>query len=261
MAALTGEQLDRFHAAGYLPLGALMSGQELESLRRRTDDLTAGRAPPGRVGFQLDERWRRTAADATGYAFAGASDGYRKIGGLEWDEVFYPVIAGAAMLGVIGQLIRQPLAIHRAMILMKPAHGGTALSWHQDTGAGFPAPGTPYFTIWTALDDAGPDNGAMYVLPGSQHFDADGLPWQEVTARARAAAHRSDRERVDLTAAAGHSYLLDPRVLHGSDPNPTGRRRRAMNVIYMPAGAPITPQPDGRPDPERRRIGEPAATG
>ena len=157
--ALTGEQLDRFHADGYLPLGALMSAAELESLRRRTDDLTAGRVPTGRVGFQLDEKWRRTGYDATGYAYAGPSDGYRKIGGLEWDPVFYPVIAGAATLDVIGQLIPQPLAIHRAMILMKPAHGGTALGWHQDTGTGFPVPGTSYFTIWTALDDAGAENG------------------------------------------------------------------------------------------------------
>ena len=51
--------------------------------------------------------------------------------------------------------------------------------------------------------------------------------------------------------------MLNPRVLHGSDPNPTDRRRRAMNVIYMPAGAPITPDPDGRKQQERRRI-EPA---
>ena len=257
--ALTGEQLDRFHADGYLPLGALMSAAEMESLRRRTDDLTAGRVPTGRVGFQLDEKWRRTGYDATGYAYAGPSDGYRKIGGLEWDPVFYPVIAGAATLDVIGQLIPQPLAIHRAMILMKPAHGGTALGWHQDTGTGFPVPGTSYFTIWTALDDAGAENGAMYILPGSQYFDADGLPWQEVTARARAraTAQEGDREKVVLTAAAGGCYLLNPRVLHGSDPNPTGHRRRAMNVIYMPAGAPITSDPDGRKEQERRRI-EPA---
>ena len=257
--ALTGEQLDRFHADGYLALGALMSAAEMESLRRRTDDLTAGRVPTGRVGFQLDEKWRRTGYDATGYAYAGPSDGYRKIGGLEWDPVFYPVIAGAAMLEVIHQLVPQPLAIHRAMILMKPAHGGTALGWHQDTGTGFPVAGTPYFTIWTALDDAGAENGAMYILPGSQYFDADGLPWQEVTARARAraTAQEGDREKVVLTAAAGECYLLNPRVLHGSDPNPTGRRRRAMNVIYMPAGAPITSDPDGRKEQERRRI-EPA---
>ena len=257
---LTAEQLERFHADGYLPLGALMTADELESLSCRTDDLTAGRVPPGRVGFQLDEKWRHTRYDSTGYAYAGPSDGYRKIGGLEWDSVFYPVITGPAMLEVIGQFVPQPLAIHRAMILMKPANGGTALGWHQDTGTGFPVPGTPYFTIWTALDDAGPDNGAMYILPGSQHFDADGLPWQEVTARARsrATAQDRDRDKVVLTAAAGESYLLNPRVLHGSDPNPTDRWRRAMNVIYMPAGAPITPDPAGRKQQERRRI-EPAA--
>lgn len=257
--ALTGEQLDRFRADGYLPLGAVMSAGDLESLSRRTDDLTTGRVPPGRVGFQLDKKWHHAGYDSTGYAYAGASDGYRKIGGLEWDPVFYPVITGPAMLDVIHQLVPQPLAIHRAMILMKPANGGTALGWHQDTGTGFPVPGTPYFTIWTALDDAGADNGAMYILPGSQHFDADGLPWQEVTARARsrATAQENDGEKVVLTAAAGESYLLNPRVLHGSDPNPTDRRRRAMNVIYMPAGAAITPDPDGRKQQERRRI-EPA---
>ena len=116
--ALTGEQLDRFHADGYLPLGAVMSAGELESLSRRTDDLTSGRVPPGRVGFQLDKKWHHTGYDSTGYAYAGASDGYRKIGGLEWDPVFYPVIAGAAMLDVIGQLIPQPLAFHRVMSRM-----------------------------------------------------------------------------------------------------------------------------------------------
>lgn len=254
--ALTCEQLERFRADGYLPLGALMSPAELEALSRRTDDLTAGRIPAGRVGFQLDKKWHHTGYDSTCYDYAGPSDGYRKIGRLEWDAVFYPVITGPAMLDVIHQLVPQPIAIYRAMILMKPAHGGTALGCHQDTGTGFPVPGTPYFTIWTALDDAGPDNGAMYIVPGSQHFDTDRLPSsQEITARARSCATAQDNDgaKVVLTAAAGESYLLNPRVLHGSDPNPTDRRR-AMNVIYMPAGAAITPDPDGRKKQERRLI-------
>ena len=88
--ALDGEQLDRFRADGYLPLGAVMSAGELQSLSRRTDDLTTGRVPPGRVGFQLDKKWHHAGYDSTGYAYAGASDGYRKIGGLEWDSGLLP---------------------------------------------------------------------------------------------------------------------------------------------------------------------------
>lgn len=63
--ALDGEQLDRFHADGYLPLGAVMSAGELQSLNRRTDDLTTGRVPPGRVGFQLDNKWHHAGYDST----------------------------------------------------------------------------------------------------------------------------------------------------------------------------------------------------
>ena len=254
--ALSADDIDRFHVAGSLPLGKLLSPAELESLRQRTDDLTTGRVPRGKTTFQLDEKWNRNPGDATNYGYAGPSDGYRKIAGLEWDPVFYPVIAGTGMLEVLEQIIPRPLEILRAMILMKPAHGGTALGWHQDTGAGFPVSGTSYFTIWTALDDASPDNGAMYILPGSQHFSADGLPWKQVTARARARASRQngDQEKVVLTAAAGESYLLNPRVLHGSDPNPTDRQRRALNVIYMPIGTQITSNSGDDQEQKRRSI-------
>ena len=224
--ALTGEQLDRFHADGYLPLGALMSADELESLRRRTDDLTAGRVPPGRVGFQLDEKWRRTGYDSTGYAYAGPSDGYRKIGGLEWDPVFYPVIAGAAMLEVIHQLIPQPLAIHRAMILMKPAHGGTALGWHQDTGTGFPV--ARHFLLHDL------DRARRRRCGKRGHVHPAGKP---VLRRRRPAV------------AGGHGPRPCPRDRAGRRPGEGGPDRRGRRVLSVePArAARLRPQSDRPP--------------
>ena len=234
---LDADQLASFETSGYLPLGRLMSATQLAGLQHRADDLTQGRGARGRVQFQLDEQWRGPGGDGRGVGYVGPSDGYRKISPLEWDDVFYPFIASAAARSVVAHLVSGPLRVHRSMVLMKPARGGAPLPWHQDAGQGFPEPGTPYCTIWTALDDAAADNGAMYILPGSQEEAVDGLPWPEVVARASRKAGGREEERVLSRAAAGESYLLNPLVMHGSEANPTDRPRRALNVIYMPADA------------------------
>jgi hypothetical protein len=233
---LNDTQFETFRHEGYLHLGRLMSDAALEALQKRMDDLTSGKVVNEGLSFQSEPE----APGQVGMpGFAGPSGRYRKIGGLHHDSLIWDFITLPASSAIMRRLIEAPLAVHRAMVLLKPAGGGSALGWHQDTGHGFPAGPTRYFTIWTTLDAATADNGAMYVIPGTHHEGAFTGSWKEVLARSGREVQALEARKVLLPAAAGESYLIDPRMLHASGANHTSHRRRAMNVIYMPAGATI----------------------
>ena len=239
---LSHGQLESFRERGYLHLGPLISRPALGDLQERMDDLTSGRIVHEKLSFQSEPS---APGEPGAYGFAGPSDRYRKIGGLHHDPLMWAFITLPAAVSIMHQLIGTALAGHRAMVLLKPAAGGSELSWHRDCGQGFPVEPVRYYTIWTTLDAATVENGAMYVIPGTHAAGAITGSWDEVTQRSRLQAETAQERSVLLPAAAGESYLLDPRVLHASGVNDSPHRRRAMNVIYMPAGAPIEGEGSG----------------
>jgi ectoine hydroxylase-related dioxygenase (phytanoyl-CoA dioxygenase family) len=79
-------------------------------------------------------------------------------------------------------------------------------------------------TIRLHLDDAGKENGALRVLPGShRRGKLDG----ETIARLRESIAE---ECID--AAAGDVFLMRPLLLHASGRSSSGRRRRVLHIEY-----------------------------
>lgn len=233
-AGLTDAQLQEFRTNGVLFLGQVMSDQELSVLQQRMDDLTGGRIRNEEIYFQLEPAVSKAMGleQQGSHAWQGPSDHYRKLARMENDPLFFAYFAHPAFQAILHQLIGAEVSIMRALGLLKPAFDGSPLDWHQDAGRGFPAVRGRYFTIWTALDDAQADNGALRVLPGTQFLDA---PWEEAGRQNREVAARMPGQEVPLPARPGQSYLLDNYVLHSSGPNPTPRRRRAVTVCYQDA--------------------------
>ncbi|HZQ98148.1 MAG TPA: phytanoyl-CoA dioxygenase family protein, partial [Chloroflexota bacterium] len=102
--------------------------------------------------------------------------------------------------------------------------------WHQDTAYFDWTPLGGVIGVWIALDEATVENGCMQVIPGS-HLDGP-VPHFHV----RDCQVADDRVRVDRA----HVVPLDPGgvlffsglIHHGTPPNLSGDRRRALQYHY-----------------------------
>ena len=120
--------------------------------------------------------------------------------------------------------------------LLKPPLIGREKPWHQDTAI-FDLPvDCPVVGAWIALDAADEENGCMQVIPGSHkagptpHFMLK--DWQ-----------LCDRDVTQEKAASiplqpGDCLLWDGLLFHGSQPNRSTRRRRALQFHYKPLSVP-----------------------
>ena len=164
----------------------------------------------------------------------GPSLAYRKLEKLERDPVFADWIDNALFASIARSTIGGDIAIYRASLFTKGAHGGTVLPWHQDGGSYWGLDRDPHLQIWTALDDAPEDGGCLYVLPGS-HRDGLATPLGGLIPPPVVLARRADQRRLALPACAGDVILVHNYLWHGSGLNSPGRARRAFSICYMSA--------------------------
>ena len=110
-------------------------------------------------------------------------------------------------------------------ILFKQQHPHPVISWHQ--GAPHPR-GYPYLNVGVYLDDAGPGDGCLRYVPGTQHELQDIAGLSE--------AHGWEIPGVvEQPAKAGDILVQDMMVLHGSQPKRSPGARRTIYVEFRPA--------------------------
>ncbi|MDZ4742072.1 MAG: phytanoyl-CoA dioxygenase family protein [Verrucomicrobiota bacterium] len=117
--------------------------------------------------------------------------------------------------------------------------------WHQDNGYGGLEPGTN-ITVWFALDDVTPDNGCVWVVPGSHkkglipHIKKSEDSWHiEVDVEGNG---------TPANLKAGEAIAFTGYTLHRSLQNQTNNDRRAFFLEYCDAdaldkGTPINQHP------------------
>ncbi len=209
----------------------MLSDVELLALQQRIDDIMLGRVRYEHMRLQLFEpstgELRRTMGNEV------ASLSYRRIDDLEQDPLFLSYMQSPAFEQIAHRLVGDHVSVFRSMFMNKPANWEQTLPWHQDVGAGWGIDCNPVMTIWTALDAARVDNGAMQIVPGShlrgiineRHFLAD----DEI------AENAPPQDVIYLEAEAGEAILLHNFLLHRSGTNPTPSARRAFSATYMDA--------------------------
>ena len=222
-----------FRRDGYLNLGRI-DPETLENLRRAIDDVMQGRAsiPYERVLMQLDSSTGAYAdLGPQTKGFKGATFDYRKIQDLELEPTFLAYLTSARFESIArGFYGQSSIDCFRAMFMNKPAAGGTVLNWHQDRWTSLDR--DPEFTIWTALDDATPDNGCLEVIPGSHGTLVNPSdPSAHLTAKQCAEWDRVPNKA--LPVEAGTVLLLHNWLLHRSGINHSNEPRRAFSVCYM----------------------------
>ena len=142
---------------------------------------------------------------------------------------FWDLLKGSRITEVLRDLLGRDTVLNTSKLNCKAPGGGAAVEWHQDW-AFYPATNDALLAFGVLLEDVGPENGPLMVIPGSHRGQVlshhrDGVfcgavdPDDPLFARDRA---------VTLTGKAGDMTVHHVRLLHGSAPNMSDRARKVL---------------------------------
>jgi hypothetical protein len=148
------------------------------------------------------------------------------------------VIRHPGILDAVEDLIGPNILCWGTSFFTKEAHDPSFVSWHQDsTYWGLEPP--DIVTAWLAISESTVANGAMRVIPGSHKGEQ--IPHRDTFAKDNLLSRGQEievdvdgSEAVDLVLQPGEMSLHHVRLIHGSEPNPSPRRRIGFAIRYLP---------------------------
>lgn len=228
---LSREQIASFHRDGYLVLRDLLTPDQVATFQAQTEDLHRKLRDGAPYGVTIG--WEDSK-----------DDGEQRIQQLLHAEKVSPFLEGLIrsdkLLAIMRDLVGPDLKLFEAKFVLKSAHVGGEVPWHQDY---------PYWKTFArspvqvncmiAIDDSTEQNGCLEVLPGShltgiRDHGAHGGGKNFVLATDPDA--RTHESLVKLPAKAGTAILFGPLLLHHSAPNRSDHQRRSVTVVYSIPG-------------------------
>ena len=154
-------------------------------------------------------------------------------------EEFLSYCRDPAIVELVCQLIGPDVILWSSGVFCKPPGVGRAVPWHQDARY-WPIRPMATCSVWIALDAATPENGCMQYIAGShrkrtlfRHLDSDSTDL--VLNQVLDMAQFGEAERRDVVLEPGQFAMFDVYLVHGSNPNHSGKRRAGYVMRYMPA--------------------------
>ena len=237
-AAVTDAHVAQFHAQGFLVVENAFSAQEvqdgLDGLYRllsgevaEFDGIHYERASAGMAVEELSPQQKQ--------------DYVRKfMHFVDYDHRLHDLAHHPQLLTLVQRLIGDSPVLFQDMALLKPPRMGREKPWHQDHA---------YFRIdleakvvgcWIALDEATVENGCMVIAPGSHlqgpvvHFQR--RDWQICDTDV------DNSGALAVPLKPGGLLIFQSLLHHGTPPNRTAQRRRALQFHYRQQRAPLTSQ-------------------
>jgi ectoine hydroxylase-related dioxygenase (phytanoyl-CoA dioxygenase family) len=211
MAPLPPQAVDHYQRAGYVSPIRVMSAAEAEGYRRRLEAIEAsGRLPAGAL---------RTKSHLL----------------LTWvDEI----VRNPRVLDAVESVVGPDILVWGTSFFIKEPRNSSYVSWHQDLTYWGLEP-ADIVTAWIALSESSNENGAMRVIPGTHTMEVvphkDTFAADNLLSRGQEVSVEVDeRQAVTLALEPGEMSLHHVKLIHGSDPNPSGKRRIGLAVRYIP---------------------------
>jgi hypothetical protein len=157
--------------------------------------------------------------------------------GVRGNKIFFEFATDPELLDLVEGVIGPDLILWGAQVFCKPPGDGMEVPWHQD-GEYWPIRPLATCTVWVAIDDVTPENGAMRYIPGShktgiqRHFTDpnDALVLHKVVEPGLI----DESKAKDDVLSAGQVSLHDVYLIHGSPANRSNKRRAGLAMSYMP---------------------------
>jgi phytanoyl-CoA hydroxylase len=223
---LSGEQLSRFEADGYLRGGKVLADDEVAILQGEVERVIRDRE-------RTDVRQPVLCRNLTGDPEKPV---WQIVNIWEASEPFHAIIANPTIVEEIAQLTKaSAIRIWHDQIQYKPASKGGVNMWHQDAPL-WPilAPMTQV-SAWVALDDVDAENGCMSMVPGS-HMWGNHMDFLRTVPQFSEMPPSFDGHTVDIRLCPvrrGEVHYHHALTWHGSQANTSGRPRRAVALHYM----------------------------
>ncbi len=211
MKALSADALGQYQEQGYIAPVRALTGAEAASVRRRLEDHEAG-----------DGALQGPLRHKSHLLFTWLNE----------------LIRHPGILDPVEDIIGPNILCWGTSFFIKERHDPSFVSWHQDsTYWGLEPP--EIVTAWVALSESVAANGAMRVIPGSHKLD-------QIAHRDTFAANNllSRGQEIEVAVDEAHAVMLQlqqgemslhhVRLIHGSDPNLSGRRRIGFAIRYLP---------------------------
>lgn len=252
--SLTDAQLERFGRDGYLaPLPAL-SRERAQALRAAVVEHLTSATDAERYEL-TDDVQVRDASDGAAeptyeYVDESSNPELRELPFLfnlwKVDERFARVAHDPLLVAYARALLDAEEVLLMEDNVVVKVSGAKTVPWHQDFSY-WPLGEPRAVTIWIALDDIEPMNGAMEVAPGTQR-EGERLPVRFKDGSTFMAAERPGVPEVPADPRSlgysvrgyelrtGECGVHDALVWHGSTPNRTDRMRCALVLRYVAAG-------------------------
>lgn len=148
------------------------------------------------------------------------------------------LIRNEAILDAVEDVIGPNILVWGSGFFTKEAHDASYVSWHQDSTYWGLDP-SDVVTAWVALSASTAENGAMRVVPDSHKLEQ--ISHRDTFAKANMLSRGQEIEvEVDeaqtrmLELRPGEMSLHHVRLIHGSDPNPSDKRRIGYAIRYLP---------------------------
>jgi phytanoyl-CoA hydroxylase len=222
-----------YREQGYLAIDGLYTAEEVESYKAALADVINGRVGKDKKLYIQEEPY---------YKEGGSDERVVDDVELRVRKVFYFVqieprlaLAGShpRLLNLLDQLIEPAHRMIQDMALLKPPFHGSEKPWHQDTAYFDWTPLGGIIGVWIALDEATVDNGCMQVIPGTQLLGP--TPHYHL----RDCQIVDERVNVDRAVVVplkpGGALFFSGLIHHGTPPNVSGDRRRALQFHYAAA--------------------------
>ena len=145
------------------------------------------------------------------------------------------------ILDAVEKIIGEDIIIWGSALFCKAGKGGRATPWHQD-GHYWPIRPLETVTAWIAIDDVNSENSCLRVIPGSHRdrvsysHDVDNSD-QIILNQVLKSEHLQSAPPRDIELAPGKFSIHDVYLIHGANPNNSGKRRAGLVFRYMPASS------------------------
>lgn len=153
-------------------------------------------------------------------------------------EGVHDLVTEPRILDYVSDLLGEDLICWGTHYFCKTPGDTKRVSWHQDASY-WPLTPSKTVTVWLAIDDADEENGAMKVIPGSHRhgqieFEQSSPDERNVLNQTVHGADKYGDSPVSLVMKAGQMSLHADLLLHGSEPNPSMRRRCGLTMRFVP---------------------------
>ena len=221
---LTLEQIHYFNEKGYVFPIDLFSKEEADANRRYFDSLLKMASDAGLDSYKV-ESWHTHCAGV------------------------YDLVTDDRILDYVEDILGPNLVCTMTHYFSKMPGDAKSVYWHQDASFWALTP-SKVVTAWLAIDDVDVENGAMKLFPGTHTQGRIPFEWVTDEEDGVLNQHVHDPERygqpVSVELKAGQISLHTDMLLHGSQPNPSNRRRCGLTIRYFPPDVRGT-EPDSAP--------------